>query len=310
MSELLELNHRLQDTSSAITKLELALAKHPDSPVLRLNLESVWKRFDQLQAELDEFADRHSLDVCSYRLFRETDESPSLRGYSGALYEFQAAFSAVFDAIQNGPRRRTRLSPDVAESTRFSFGYAYAGSLGVVLTLERERLLIDIGPLTDTITTFFNIARAPTRDDIREIGRRLGPAPLRAIFKWADAHADDGNGADISWRHGENTEHLLLQRAEIIRLRDEIDATSEEERVPFTFTGVLTGASIVSKNFDFKPDGSDPIKGRFVDVINENHKVKLPGARYVANVEKVTKVRYSSEEESTTWHLVDLNEIT
>ena len=181
---------------------------------------------------------------------------------------------------------------------------------GVVLTLERERLLIDIGPLTDTITTFFNIARAPTRDDIREIGRRLGPAPLRAIFKWADAHADDGNGADISWRHGENTEHLLLQRAEIIRLRDEIDATSEEERVPFTFTGVLTGASIVSKNFDFKPDGSDPIKGRFVDVINENHKVKLPGARYLANVEKVTKVRYSSEEESTTWHLVDLNEIT
>ena len=311
MSELLELSHRLQDTSSAITQLERALAEHPDSPVLKVNLESVVKRFYELQADFQNLADQKALDVCSYRFFKEgADDGPSLRGFSGALQEFQAAFSALFDAIQNGPRRRTRLTPDVVGSTRFGFGYAYAGSVGIVLTLERERMLIDVGPITDTITTFFSLAQAPTRDDIRELGRRLGPAPLRSIFRWADAHVSDGIGADISWRHADNTTSLLLQRSQMQHLRDEIDATSEEERDELTLSGVLTGASVVTKRFDFQPDDSDAIHGHFKDAISAEHEVRLPSARYKARVEKKTKIRYSSEEETKTWYLISLEEMT
>ena len=309
MSELLELSHRLQDTSSAVAQLERALAEHPDSPVLRVNLESVSKRFDQLQTEFNEMADRRALDVCSYRLFAESYSGPSLRGFSGALREFQVAFSALFDAIQNGPRRRSSLSAEAVESTRFGVGYAYAGSLGVVLTIGRERMLFDAGPLTDTIETFFSIAQAPTRDDIREIGRRLGPAPLRSIFKWADAHVSDDIGADISWRHGEYVRSLLLERVQIQRLRDEIGATSEETRKELTLSGVLTGASVVTKRFDFQPDDSEAIHGHFKDAISTEHEVSLPSARYRVRVEKTTKVRYSSEEETTTWHLMSLEEI-
>lgn len=310
MSELLELSHRLQESSSAIAQLERALTKHPDSPSLRVNLESVSKQFGQLEAEFHALADRQALDVCSYRLFKETAGGPSLRGFSGALHEFQTAFSALFDALQNGPRRRTRLTPDVVESTRFGFGYAYAGSVGVVLTLERERMLIDVGTLTDTITTFFDLAQAPTRDDIREIGRKLGPAPLRSIFRWAEAHVSDDIGADISWRHGDETATLLLQRAQMQHLRDEIDATSEEEHAQFTLTGVLTGASVVTKRFDFQPDDAEAINGRFTDAISTEHEVRIPSARYRASVEKTTKIRYSSEEETQTWHLLKLEEIS
>ena len=310
MSELLELQHKLQDTASTITELERALSVEPDSLGLRLNLESVVKRFDELQAEFQDLADQKALDVCSYRLFKESGEGPSLRGFSGALHEFQATFSALFDAIQNGPRKRTRLSPDVVESTRFGFGYAYAGSVGVVLTIEQERMLIDSGPLTDTITTFFSLAQAPTREDIREIGRRLGPAPLRSLFKWADAHVSDGIGADISWHHGDETVTLFLQRAQMQHLRDEIDATSEEERVESTLTGVLTGASVVTKRFDFQPDDAEAIKGRFTDAISTDHEVRIPKARYRARVEKTTKIRYSTEEETPTWRLLSLEEIT
>ncbi len=308
MSELVELQHKLQDTASQITQLEREVARSPDSLGLRLSLESVVKRFDELQTDFQDLADQKALDVCSYRLFKENDEGPSLRGFSGALNEFQASFSALFDAIQNGPRRRTRLTPEVVESTKFGFGYAYAGSVGVVLTLDRERMLIDVGPLTDTITTFFNLAQAPTRDDIREIGRQLGPAPLRSIFKWADAHVSDGIGADISWQHGEDTTRLFLQRVEMQRLRDEIDATSEEEREELTITGVLTGASVVTKRFDFQPDDAEAISGRFTDAISEAHEVRIPAARYRATVERITKIRYSSDEESTTWRLLTLEE--
>ncbi len=310
MSELLELRHKLQDTASTITKLERSLAQDPDSLGISLTLESVVKRFDELQADFKDLADRKALDVCSYRLFRETDEGPSLRGFSGVLHGFQDAFSSLFDAIQNGPRRRTKLSPDVVESTRFGFGYAYAGSVGIVLTIGRERMLFDIGPLNDTITTFFRLAQAPTRDDIREIGHRLGPSPLRSIFKWADAHVSDDIGADISWWHGEETSRLFLQRDQLQHLRDEIDATSEEEREDLTLIGVLTGASVVTKRFDFQPDDSDAIHGHFTDAISAEHEVRLPSVRYRAKVEKTSKIRYSTEEEKTTWYLISLEETT
>lgn len=310
MSELLELRHKIQDTVSTITHLERSLAEDPDSLGLRLTLESVVKRFGELESDFKDLADRKALDVCSYRLFGETDEGPSLRGFSGVLQEFQNVFSSLFDSIKNGPRSRTQRSPDIVESTKFGFGYAYAGSVGVVLTIERERMLFDVGPLTDTITTFFNLVQAPTRDDIRRISRRLGPAPLRSIFRWADAHVSDDIGADISWIHGEETLRLFLQRVQIQHLRDELDATSEEEHNELTLSGVLTGASVVTKRFDFKPDDSDSIRGRFTDAISITHEVRLPSVRYRARVRKTTKIIYSSDEEKTTWYLISLEEIT
>ena len=310
MSEILELRHKLQDTASTITQLEHSLALEPDSLGLSLTLESVVKRFDELQADFQDLADLTALDVCSYRLFGETGEGPSLRGFSGVLYEFQEAFSSLFDAIKNGRRIRTRRDPEVVEATRFGIGYAYAGSVGIVLTIGRERMLFDADPLTDTITTFFSLAQAPTRDDISEIGRRLGPGPLRSIFRWADAHVSDDIGADISWTHGRETTRLFLQRAQMQRLRDAIDATSEEETEDLTLIGVLTGASMVTKRFDFEPDDSDAIHGHFKDAISVEHEVRLPSARYIAVVKKMTTVKYSSEEEKTTWHLMSLEELT
>ena len=54
MSELLELRHKLQDTASTITQLERSLALEPDSLGLRLTLESVVKRFDELQVDFQD----------------------------------------------------------------------------------------------------------------------------------------------------------------------------------------------------------------------------------------------------------------
>ena len=180
MSELLELQHKLQDTASTITKLERSFAQQPNSVGLRLTLESVVKRYRQLEADFRDLATQESLDICTYRLFGETEEGLSLRGFAGALREFQSAFSALYDAIQSGPRKRTRLNPDVARVTRFKFGYAFAGSVGVVLTIERERMLVDIGALTDTITTFFDFCAGT---DARRYPRnRSASRPSAASF--------------------------------------------------------------------------------------------------------------------------------
>ena len=313
MSELLVLQRKLQDSASEIAEMERQLGEDPDSYVLQLGLESVVSHFAQLEAEFHELADKKSVDVCTYRLFRDANEALSLRGYTSALGEFQNSLSSLYGAIKKGPRKRTRMSPDIEGVTRLNFGYAFSGSVGVVLTMERERLLVNVGALADTIETFFSLVGAPRRDDIREIGRRLGPGPLRSVFRWANAHVLDGIGADIVWRHGEEESRVLLQRDEMRHLRDEIDATSEEKEERITMTGFLVGASIVTKRFDFAPDDmeivdlhGEIIKGRFEDAISAKHEVRIPNARYRAKMRKFTTVRYSSEEEKTEWILLEL----
>jgi hypothetical protein len=228
---------------------------------------------------------------------------------SSALYDFQVAFSSLFDALKNGRRLRSRLTPDVVQATSFSVGYAFPGSIGVVLTLEHERLLLGGDILDDAVTTFFSLAQAPTDDDIRAIGSRLGPAPLRAIFKWAQAHIGDNLGADISWRRGtEVAANLFLQVQELERLSSAIAATSEDTRETINAPGRLTGADIKTRRFRFEPDGSEAVAGSFSDAINEAHTVTLP-ARYRAHLEKHTRIHYSSEEEQVTWTLLSLDRI-
>ena len=53
--ELLELRRKLQDTRSMIAQLKRAIAEHPDSLALKVNLESVFKRFDELHADLQDY---------------------------------------------------------------------------------------------------------------------------------------------------------------------------------------------------------------------------------------------------------------
>jgi hypothetical protein len=313
MNELLELQHKLQDTSAMIAQLERAIVADPQSDLLRLNLESVVNRFSWLESEFRELASRAALDVCTYRLFASADLPADrmlpLRGVSGALHDFQTAFSSLFDALKNGRRLRTRLTPDILAATSLAFGYAFAGSVGVVLTLPHERLLLGGDMLDDAITTFFSLAQAPTDEDIKAIGRRLGPGPLRAIFRWAQSHVEDGLGADVSWKRGtDEAASLFLQVQELERLSSAIAAVSEDTREIIDYTGRLTGADIQTKHFRFEPDGGEAVAGSFSDAINETHAVTLP-ARYKAHLEKNTRIHYSSEQEQITWNLLSLERL-
>ncbi len=316
MSEILELQHKLQDTSATISQLERALIANPESPALRLNLDSVVKRFKSLESEFNALAAHEALDVCTYRIFASSqgadqanDRVLSLRGVTGALHDFQTAFSSLFDALKNGRRLRSRLTPDVLEATAFAFGYAFPGSVGVVLMLGHERLLLGGDMLDDAVTTFFSLAQAPTDEDIRAIGNRLGPAPLRAIFKWAKSHIEDGLGAQIAWRRGtEISASLFLQLQELERLTSAIAATSENTLELIDAHGRLTGADIQTRRFRFEPDGGDAVSGFFLDAIDETHTVTLP-SRYLAHLEKSTKIHYSSEEEQVAWKLLSLERI-
>src|SRR5205085_948706 len=152
-----------------------------------------------LEDDFRALAERKSLDVCSYRMFNATDRF-KLSGFAKALADFQTTFSLTYDALKNGPKQRARLTPEVEAETSFEFGYAFSGSVGVVMTFENERLLLGETLLDEAMSVMFEMAKATTSAEIAAFAKRIGPPPIRALYQWASDHLAADMGADIEWR--------------------------------------------------------------------------------------------------------------
>ena len=155
---------------------------------------------------------------------------PSIAALAKALDSFQTLISSIYDALKNGPKQRRRLSKEIIKETSLSFGYAFSGSVGMVLTLpapepshrESKRLL------DKSIDVFFRLAHATTTTEIAEIREQIGLPPIRALSEWAKALTAHDLGADIEWEgQHEVTNRLFIQTPEL----DHLSRISAEMRV-------------------------------------------------------------------------------
>jgi hypothetical protein len=307
MSRLTDLQQKIQDTNALIAQMERSVAgKSVPSSVLA-NIRSLEKRRAMLEQDFLLVADRQSRDVCSYRMFNP-GERYKLSGFGKALADFQTTFSLTYDALKNGPKQRAVIPPDVEAATAFDFGYAFSGSVGVVMTLENERLLLGNTWLDETMGVVFQWAMAETSDDVAAFAKRLGPPPIRALYRWATDHVIAEMGADIQWRKERSVSGtLLLQQPELERLREAIAATSDETVDVITVTGKLIGIDTSTKRFRLElPDGEE-VAGSSGDVVSEGHSVVVP-SQQTARIEVKTRIHYSIDKEEKTWRLLDLRE--
>ncbi len=306
MSNVLEIQEKLQDTNAAIAQLERAMAVEPESLALSAVGKSLAKRQRTLESEFLAVVDSLGVDVCSYRLFGE-HARPTITALSNALGDFQTLVSVVFDAIKTSlPKMRARVSAESAMETAFRFGYAFPGSLGIVLTLPNERLLFGESKLDESIFTIFDMAKASDSSQILKFAKRLGPAPIRAMYKWARDQAQSGLGVEIEWRRDRDVRaKLLVQRPEFEHLQRLIDETSQETREEITVTGQLVGADVERRSFHMRLESDTEIRGFFTDAIGLSHTVELPKL-YRANITKTVTIRYSTEEEDIHYHLLRL----
>src|SRR5206468_2466158 len=112
----------------------------PGRPSLLANMKSLQNRYTALDEEFKAVASRYGVDVCSYRLFTEGGRITA-SGVAKALLDFQTVFAQVFDALKRGPKRKSHISDEAIRETTFGLAYTFPGSLGVVLTLEKEAVL-------------------------------------------------------------------------------------------------------------------------------------------------------------------------
>lgn len=308
MTKLLGLQEQLQDTNAAIAALQKEVAKNPSQPSLGAIRRSLEKRQNVLESDFLATAQTIGVDVCSYRSFDEKGTVKAAPAFA-SIAEFQNAFSVTYDAIKNGRKQTTKIGQQVAQETAFGFGYGFMGSVGFVLTLPNERLLVGETYLDSAMIDVFAMAKAQSPEAVLEFAKRLGVAPINAIYKWADVQTKHRLGADVDWRRGDSVKaKLFVQPQELDRLQDTIDRTSDEETAPVEIDGTLDDVAHSKHTFRMTVEGGE-IHGQFGDAIDPQHTVEIPGLRYRATLEKTTKTVFSTGEVKVSYFLKKLTKL-
>jgi hypothetical protein len=308
MADLLDIQEKLQDTNAAIAMLEREVASSgPSLPSTKLSLDSLQKRQRQLQAEFDAIAADIGVDICSYRMIPDGARA-SLASVASSLGDFQAMFSLFYDAVQNGPKLTSQIRPEVAVISTLDFGYTFPGSLGIVFTLKNEQNLFE-RQFDQTVDAIFRVMRANSTEAILGDARKLGPAPIRLILKWANDQIRFGLSTDIEWKRGGQVHHkLLIQPPELRVLRETIEKTSDETVDEFTIVGELLAADTTRKTFRMTTEQGIEIHGSFKDAIGPDHAVKLP-RRHRARIRKTRREAVATGQEQVDYFLLDINEV-
>jgi hypothetical protein len=306
MTALLELRDKLQDTHATIEGMQRAMAAHPDDQGLALTVRSLERRQQTLAQAFRAEANIDHLDVCNYRIMSE-ESSCSIAAITHALGSFQDLLSVVFDAFKNGPKIRARLSAEIVSRSTLDFGYAYPGSLGFVLTMPNERLLVGESELDRAIAAIFEMAKAETPQQLAAHVAEVGVAGIRRLYSWSSAHAEYGLSADIKWqRKDHDRAGVIVQKEELARLREIIDQASEEKVEGFEIVGELIGLDVGSGySFRIAVPGAEDIDGKIAENFDRSQSYVINN-RYTARLLKKSKIFYSTEREEEWWELLEL----
>ena len=306
MSQLVHLQDKLQNVGATMARLEMEIARHPESAGLVANFRSMQKLHSSLQHDFDHAANDLGLDVTHYRL---TESRPTARALTRSVGTFQDAIAVAYDALTSGPKSRRYLSQAIQAETALEVAYSYPGSFGVVFTIPNQRLLIpDMQSRLDrAIETVLQLGKArDSKQVIVDTEAKLGKATVSAVYEWAKANTQYKLGTAIEWKRDSQVRaEVMIQAPEFAALSESLEKIGVHDERTITPSGTLVGADIKSHVFHFVTIDDQDIRGRFADAISEKQAAQLPG-RYTAIIRKTTDTTYATEEEKVTYFLEHL----
>lgn len=309
MTALVDIIQKISDTQAAMRKLEAAMAEHPSRLSLQATYESLQRRHENLEAKFLVVADLNYLDVCTYRVTSEGDGGYPISALGNVLVTLQKWFSTVYDALKTGPKKRARLSAEIASESSLDFAFSYPGSIGVAMTIPSERLLFE-NDLQLAMMKTTEMLKAESSEQIQIFAQDLGIASIRAMYTWVQGHVNSGLGANIQWiRKEKSISEINLGFNELRNIKQAIEATSEKEETTFEITGWLVGADTSNHTFHMVFDGDiEEMRGKMSETIGDSYTVELP-QRYKTTITKVSFVSYATEEEKISYFLKSLEKI-
>jgi hypothetical protein len=305
VSDYTYLLERLREAEAAVSELEAALSREPRDRALEMDLISARQSAQEFQEALLALAPNELLDVCRYRLVPDRRNDFTIDSVTGSLKGFQELFSLIFYVVSTAqPRRVARIPPAIVTESELNIGWTFAGSLGIVLTIDSARTLFD-AKFDNTITKLLNIINIKDQTDVRESAQKLGLAVVRKAYEWANRNYNAGYGVDLRWRNVNMIERgLFIERADFVRIVDNIGLTSDVTKEIITLDGVLAGGDIMTRRFHFVDSQDQDYRGVLSsDFLTE--KMEL-GQKYHARMLVERTLRYAEEEEERSYSLLAL----
>jgi len=304
MSRLEELQRELQEAGEAIARAERTVAAHPGIPSAAATLRTIMSWRDNVEAQFRTAADQIGLDICSYRIELDERTRPTIAGMTAVLGEFQRVFTSVFHALKNGPKLRGKVSAESTEATAFEFAYTFRGSIGVMMTLQNERLLsLTKTDLDEAMDRTLALLSVKDHKEIQAIAEVVGLPALRYAHQWAVENANAGFGADILWqRESAVRQSARLQPAQIRSLASAIQSATAKEET--TVIGDLVDVDFTAKTFGLALKDRT-ISGTFNNAISQSHPVVLP-SRYQAVLRVIQRVVVEAGQEEKSYLLLRL----
>lgn len=305
MSNLRAVLDRINDVEATITRAEMHAGGDSDLATL-LSLKSLEQRRDMLREELGDLTKEQHVEICDYRIIPETAQAYAVSAVSAALHDFQDLVTLVFDSLVSGkPKQRGRLSNEVVQKTQFEFGFAYSGSLGIVLTVPNDRLLGDEASTLDAaVNQVFQLLHLDSSANVQDIAHRYGVPAVRKLHDWTKTHSQNGMAAEIKWVRGKEVRsEVLAQPVEMARVYNLIRQKSERRIEKVTQEGNLLAWNVPKRSFTFQVPDHKPISGHWAtDFVGPSLSRKVP-RKYRAHLNKEITIHYGEDREDIRWSL-------
>ncbi len=284
MSALLELRNRIENTQALIVRHEEAAASTGAEPPrsILISIRSLEKLKRRLESEYLEVAAQLEREVYRYRILNDS-ERVTLASIAEAWGKFQEFFSEVYAALTK--TEKVTKKPPTAQRLELGYGYSFASSIGVVVTVPREVGIYAAYPIDEASAVVFDLIEAK---HVQSIAATLGPLPIRSLHQWLDVHVRNQFGLGLEWRFEEKVKRSVeIQYQSLRSLQATIGDTTTETGLDVR--GELFAVNTEIKEFKLRDDSGHVYLGKFGDAITPEHAASVP-ARYTARITKTTKV--------------------
>ncbi len=301
---------RLADLEASIERVSRETATAEGRLAMRMSLQSLEARREELLAALNEITAADFIDICDYRLIPEKETDYSINMVTHALRSFQDMVTSIYDAITTRPKIRGSWDSASVVNSSFSFGYSYSGSLGIVLVIPNERLIGGIESNLDrSVIVALEATKTKDPQAISRFAQEYGVSAVRYLYQWSKVHADYAVGAGIKWRRQELVRYETFEQFQEFReFCSLVERGSEpvEERIPLR--AELLAFDAVNRRFRLGiPDAPD-IRGTLADDFDATTPRTIH-ARYQASLTKRTVIRYATGKEDVAWSLDSLDDL-
>jgi hypothetical protein len=199
------------------------------------------------------------------------------------------------------PKKSVQSSPSRLE---LGYGYSFASSVGVVVTVPREMGIYATTPIEEASSTVFDLIETKRVD---EIARDLGPTPIKALHEWVGVHVRHQYGLGLEWDSGGTVKRKTeVQYQALGKLQSTIGKTTTSTTL--SVTGKLYAVDDKVRQFKFEGDNGQDYAGGFGQAITEEHAASVP-ARYKASITQTTKIVVLGNEPETIYFLDSLTHL-